>query len=548
MGWFDGLFGGGSDNAQTAQAPATVAPAAPNGSPVPNYSDWFKNYINAAAAHEKAYGGNNTWAWLTGQGRDAAIAKAKIDAPAEYYKLLAGQAAAQTGQLGVSQRIGALNDGGFNVDPNNIVGSMSAQSGAPSPSVAPTGAPAPAVAPSQPASGAPSPAAAFVPQPPQAPQPPSPVPNGAPSAVAPTTANPLDQYRAMMMRFGRSMVRYPDLAKDAVAMMNAARYGIPEGSGLDTLPSGKIGEITTGQPVTDIQKYVARGKGLSSSAEAWAKVAPELRTAGGKANIEAAHDLKEVTDRNGNKTLVPRADIINRTGRFAPGGDLAGVSPTTGFADNPYRAPQIKEQEEAQKAGNDASIQQNAVDQLGAAIDKFGKTGPFAEKALNVLQALDNVGLLDKDMHDKLGAGALSQMNSQTIVAAVAKAASAGRVPLGIYNQIAKTKPGILVSNPKLQLEALHQDFQRAKDLASFTTEYYADHKNATKLDAQTAFEKSHPMAQYQSYVMPLTAPTKNGQVDKSALKSGYAYRMRDGATAVFDGTGFAPYRGLGQE
>jgi ABC-type sugar transport system substrate-binding protein len=67
----------------------SAADAQPYG-PAPNGVDqtWFNNYVAAQAAQEKAVGNGNFWSWVSGSGRDAAIAQARATAPEAYFKML----------------------------------------------------------------------------------------------------------------------------------------------------------------------------------------------------------------------------------------------------------------------------------------------------------------------------------------------------------------------------------------------------------------------------------------------------------------------------
>jgi hypothetical protein len=322
--------------------------------------------------------------------------------------------------------------------------------------------------------------------------------------------------------------------------MKAARAGLPQDAGLDIDPTtGQIVDMVTRRPVTtDMPTYMARAAGMKSAAEeggrtpfinqqAAFKGGVEMGVNRDRINQEAAHDLVPVVGDDGLLHNITRQQAVQAA--------AAGKPVVTNFAPNPYREAQIKEQTQAQTDATDAAKQQAAVQGLGAALAQFPAHGKLGPMALNVFKTLDSVGLASPELQQQVANGELANMDANAVVAAIAKAASAGRVPLGIYNQVRQTKPGIESNQPGMMLEALNQDFQRAQDLAEFKSTYYADPKNSTKLDADVQFNKTHPIAMYQSRVQPLQVPSNpaNRQV-------GYTYVNNQGVRAVWTGQGWS--------
>jgi hypothetical protein len=90
--------------------PATAVTPGAQPQLTPNYGDFYKDYLDAAAAREKAYGAQGgAWSWFTGTGRDAALASAKVNAPSAYFDLLNKQTGAQAGELDTDQTLQFLN-------------------------------------------------------------------------------------------------------------------------------------------------------------------------------------------------------------------------------------------------------------------------------------------------------------------------------------------------------------------------------------------------------------------------------------------------------
>ncbi len=118
------------DSATPAPAPAPTNPptgGAPSGAVMPSYDDFKQQYVNAAAANEKLNGGNHLLGWLTGAGRNAAVAQAQAQAPLAYFKLLGAQAQAQGMQMDAGQTKAYLERSGFKV--NDQTGHVTAPDG-----------------------------------------------------------------------------------------------------------------------------------------------------------------------------------------------------------------------------------------------------------------------------------------------------------------------------------------------------------------------------------------------------------------------------------
>lgn len=132
-------------------------------------------------------------------------------------------------------------------------------------------------------------------------------------------------------------------------------------------------------------------------------------------------------------------------------------------------------------------------------------------------------------------------MDSNTLVGSMVRQMINSRVPVSIYNATTKAKPGLVNSDPSLQLEALNQDFQRVRDRNAFLPGFYASHPYATPAEAQDAFDKANPIERYQSRVLPLPLPA-----NKASAKTKYVYSV-GGHPMEWDGLQFQPFAGVGQ-
>jgi hypothetical protein len=652
---------------------------------MPSYDDFLKLYTNAAAAQEKAYGGGNAWAWLTGSGRDAAITKAQAAAPDAYFRLLAEQGQAQAGQLGVGQTANFMREQGFNVDPTsgavapigpNAAPPQSARPQAPAPDTTPspqiTGLPgnapttgpdafsnaifgqesgnsnaAPtsangAVGPGQlmpstfaqyakpgeninnpadnravsqrvladlhaktggdPArmavgyfsgpgniapAGSPTPwihdtadangktVSSYVQDitqrlggtaaptgmpgsnggPPVAPLT-LPGPKGTAPFVMPQGAaagvDPMAARRAFLMQQAQAMSRYPAFMQNGLQAMTAARAGIP--SGTDINAAGAIVDPITGRPVQGTaQQYAAQGAGMTAAADANARVPAAEAIAGnqaalnrGTAAVKAGFDFSHTVMRmgtDGQLHAVPVSALDLANGKTAaPVSTTPDASANTyPIAENPYRADQQKDASTTATNADQATQGQAGVQQLGAAIKQFGWNGPWAQKALGVLENLNQANLLPPDLVKKVQSGELANMTSNTLVGEMVRQMINSRVPVSIYNQTTKNKPGLANSDPTLQLEALNQDFQRARDRNGFLPHYYQAHPFASPAEAQDAFDKASPIDRYESHVFPLSLPKS-----QAAAKAGYVYSI-GGRAMAWDGSQFQPFVRVGE-
>lgn len=542
---FSSIFGApngnGAPSSSTAPSMPSNAPFPTSDGSLPPTQDFNSYYGNAGNAGfwqglaSKTGPGSiiGTIAGAVG-GRDAA----QLNAQNTYLDALKNRTGVQDSQLQLFRQLGILQSMGNSVNPNNIPASYSGAGGSASPAPAPAPVPAPLPnAPFMPMPGAP-PIAVGAPMPQGA----SPAPIGvpltknSPAMVAPagSTTDPLADRRAFLMQQAQTLMRYGD-TNDALQMMTQARVGLPAGTDVDG--AGRVVDAVTRQPVgLNTQQYAAQGAGMVSRAQADAGVPAAETIADNTAKQQRQTDAfaarfrfsnKPGVDANGNAAPMSDYDVATGTGAAAQ----PGVSMPP--ADNPYRVPQMKEVADAQKVSEDAVAGQNEVQQLSGAIKNFGLNGPWAQHALTAMNWLNSVDALDPATQSKLASGEFANMDANSIVSAMAKAAAAGRVPLGIYNQISRTKPSILSGNPSLALEALNQDFQRQQDLAAFKSSYYSNPANRTKLDAEQAFNTQNPLEMYQSRVVPLPTPTDG------KFKMGYGYQMKNGQVGIFTGTGF---------
>jgi hypothetical protein len=559
MSWLDDLLGGGNqDNASADSAPPAGPANAPpaNGSVAPSYGDYFTQLqraaqLNSAQAPQRP-GLAGLFSWMSGGQRDAMQANAAVGAPDAYFKMLQGQNTADNGALDNGQTAIMLANGGHPVNPNDIRSSLMGRgtqpaavapgpvmpvmpgaapgSPAPTPQAQP-GNVAPPALPSQPdltggapaANGPPSansPAGA-----PTAPPPGSP-PGAPPIGSAPTQpGNPADALRAKWGAMAAQSAGLPKYLPQAAELQKLSQTGVPAGA--IGGPNGAAVDGITGAPVGNItaQDYAARGAGLTAGSEATARIpaasflakqqaALDVGTHLANVKADASRKFSDVTDATTGLKSPKSDEALATAEQAAPG---AAPAFNRGLAENPYRPEQIKQIAKAQSDAGDATVGQNLTEQLQSAIKITGTSGPLTGPALAIGQKLMQLGLLTDKAGKKVGAAELANMDSNSIVSAMAKAAAAGRVPLGIYNQINKTKPSLLSGNPTMALEALRQDFIRSQDFGKFAATYYGP--TSTKLDAQTAFDQAHPIAQYQSRVIPLAKPA-----NKSDMKAGYTY------------------------
>jgi hypothetical protein len=568
-----------------AAMPGGSSTATPPAQPPANYNDFLNAQVAAAQAREKA-APSSGWSWLSGSGRDAAAAAATAGAPAAWDAQQQGHTATQQGQIGLLQNLAAASAiTGRPVDPNNIMGSAPAMGaygagvgGQPQPQGQP--APQPVQSP-QPPPQAPQPAPQGQPQPspapmvppvPGAPQMPSGAPQAQPGSIFPRLAaasgnlppvsslpptspqpglpstpsgagsppmpalqaqpgapDPQQAWRANTIRMGRIMLMNPQTAAAGEDMIKQASVGLPAGASV--LPDGSVAPVRMANGMT-AQQYDAQGAGATAGAQANAGIGAANAEAAYKgrvdmgvhaanADVDTAHQVVSVEGPDRKMHSVLRGQLP------------AGTAPITGSDDNPYLPAQIKEQQDAQTAGSEAATQQNTVQMLGRSLAASPWTGTGARTGLSIMKAADAVGLLGPDGQKALANGEFSNMGAVTVAGILAKQISGGRTPLGIFNQVAASKPGLMTAHPELMIAALNQDLQRAQDKAQFTTNYYSQNGNATKLDAQSAFDKAYPIGMYQSRVLPLpptAAPTD--------MQAGYTYQTTQGP-AVWTGTGY---------
>jgi hypothetical protein len=288
---------------------------------------------DAAAADEKVRPAS-VWSWVTGSGRDAAIANANAAAPGAYFDLLAKRSGAESGALDVGQTLEFLNryratQGLKPIDESVLTGG-SAPTSAPAPSPmsqAPaqpssSSIPSSANAPAEPdqvalfsrlaANAVPSPAptlptaqmttnapaqpdqgalfarlAANAPSvnlsnaPPANPslEPPQPIfsANGISPPTPPNAPiNPLEAQRAFFARMGSSMAGLPKYANTFADYLKLAQSGLTPELGAVALPDGRVVDALSGQPVSgDVNSRYATRAGQVATAQAVPHVAAE---------------------------------------------------------------------------------------------------------------------------------------------------------------------------------------------------------------------------------------------------------------------------------
>ena len=578
--------GGGGNTPSPAAASSTpntagaATPAAATDNPwpsLPSYND-YRDEAKSAGFWQGIANADPRGILGGIAGMVAGSKTADLNAAGNYFKMLQGRTATQNGQLDTAQTMTFLNryraaQGLPPIDPNNVQGSYAATGPQAAASAAPqsTSVPQAPVAPLQ-ASAAPPPGAiapspggggaldqrAFlsrtattmptIPAAITAPAGPSVSPP--PSAAMP--GNQADALRAFYASTAAAMAGLPKFAQTALDFTKMAQTGAPAGT--VALPNGQLADAATGRPIgMTVQEYNARGAGLTATADANARVpAAETIAANqaaldrGTAAVKAGFDFSHTVTRmgtDGQLHAVPVSALELAKGKSATPLDAtpnAGVN-TYPIADNPYRADQQKDATTAATNADQATQGQAGVQQLGAAIKAFGMQGPWAQKTLGVLENLNQARLLSPDLVKKVQSGELANMDSNTLVGEMVRQMINSRVPVSIYNQTAKNKPGLANSDPTLQLEALNQDFQRVRDRNAFLPQFYQAHPFAMPAEAQDAFNKANPIDRYESRVLPLAMPKTQAQA-----KPGYAYSV-GGRPMVWDGAQFQPYARVGE-
>jgi hypothetical protein len=217
--------------------------------------------------------------------------------------------------------------------------------------------------------------------------------------------------------------------------------------------------------------------------------------------------------------------------------------PTGAFADPTTHQAQVKEITGAQGAANEAAQMQLLLGQAATAAKAWSdaagpKTGPLAQRWLDGLRGLDNLGLLSPAQQAKVANGELVKMDANSIATAMAKQLGGqGRLTVSVFNAVQQAKPSILTSHPELAFSALNQDAQRVRDFAGFAQQYYQQTGNASKLDAQDAFNQVAPPAMYASRVLPLSLPPRNN------VRPGFVYQTARGPMMARADGRFVPYQ-----
>jgi hypothetical protein len=592
MAFFDWLFGGGS-GAQPAAQSASAVPAA-SAPPIPSYGDFYNNYLNAAKTQTNGRPGTllGLWDILSGKSDEARVAAAKANAPLAYFQALQGQNAAQQGALSNGQDVAMLqrmHAMGLAPDPAKMLGPQGAaglldsgEGTTPAPAPAP---PFPAAqAPTFPAVPAPTFPAVKTAQPQQQPQASGgglPAPDASPqtlpppavdpaqaaaalkfvnsnvptSTVAPPVpappaagANPIQQRMGLFSTLAGSMVGLPKFTGMAQEYFKMSQMGVPADLGAVRGSDGRLYDSASGEAlkgsITDLE---ARRAAKIAGGQAAAQMPYINAEATHKQMLENESTLVPIEGANGKTILVPRSVVrqsyaSNRpipgsaqdpATRAAIAGMPSGVA-VSGYFDPETHKAQVNQVVKAQQEAADASQQQTQVQLLKQGLAGSPMTGPGAETMLNVMRVANTLGLLDPDTSQKVANGELANMQGVEVAGVLAKNISGGRTPLGIFNQVYKNKPQLLSSNPSLMLEAINQDLQRQQDRAAFVANYYQRSENATKLDAETAFDREHPISQYQSRILPLRIPS-----DLRQLKVGYTYDNGQGRAAVWNGVGW---------
>lgn len=548
MGWFDDIFGG-------SQAPAQNTPAAPAQAVPANYGDFLQNYARAAALNEKA-NPTNLLSWLTGSGRDAATAAAGVNAPGAYLALQQAQQQNRSGNLDMGQTAAALQRMGY--DPvrmmNGDFGSGQGQPQSGQPPQAPgqfsqpqiPAAPVMAGTSSAPAGG-PSPAPQGQPAPGLFPRLAAAAGQGMPGmsgmgapqsqGQAPQSGNPVQAQLGNYAAMARAFSGLPKFAAQALEYSKLGQTGVPDGGirGLD----GAVYDGANFAPLTgSSQDIAARRAGAISGAQANAAVGAhnaeethkgvvQIGVHGANADTDAAHALTTYVDNGLTKqgtVAQALAAAHNGTGGF-----------TTGFADPDTHKAQVAEVVGAQEKGDAADKTIGTLSQLSQALKQFPQHGKLGPMFLKAAQGIDGIGLASPTLQGQIASGELANQGSASVVAAMTKDVSA-RGPVAIFRYIDGIKPSIKSAEPWLAIQALQQDAQRQKDLAEFTPQYYGSPANATKLDAQSAFNKTHPIEMYASRVLPVSLPARG-----TPPQVGFTYNLPNHGPATWDGQQFQP-------
>lgn len=445
MGTYDDLYG----KLRTAAAPTAT----------PDAATFMRSLVNAAAADEKA-NPTNLWSWVTGSGRDAAIAKATAAAPGAWQQFLQAQNATRGAQLGTARDFattGAM--AGVNIDPSNPMASIPALTSAYGGVF--NGSPA-----------------------------------GTPAATAGVSAAPVDPVqaqRAQFMKWARfnQIANNPQAATDYFKLANA---GLPEGTMLR--PDGTVGDGVTGAPVgVDVGTLQAGRAGQKVAAEEAPRVAGQMRIAGNQAGLDRQTAAIENADKarydqitgfdktNGQPLTISKSQYAN------------GAAPNFVAGDNPYLPKHQAEIEAANKLADDASNAMIQLKTLDAALSGI-HTGAWGDDVQSIRRGLASLGLSDAAYSGATKGDIATQLSTE-VSALRARAASGGRTALGTFNIFRNVKPGLLSTDPRAQIKSLIPAYQRQLDYANFVNGYYGNGKNWNKLDAPTAFQAANPDQKY---------------------------------------------------
>lgn len=573
------LDGGSSAPPQTATAnqPLVTQPT-----PQPSYADFYRDYLARAAAQEKARGNGNFYSWISGTGRDAALADAKVTAPAAYYKSMTAQpeftsadTAAKSGQLALLQRLAQTGlVSGQDIDPNNIpaaLGPYLKAMRAQFPDLTPDGAPnaggatpTPNGEPPQ-AANAPTPPSAGVTAPPlnlaqQQQQQQQPVAPSAPATGAPQPSlasppaldvppqqqqpapiNPeLVKQRALFDRLARFQTLFGN-PTDATKFYDLARQGIPGGS---TVLNGSTVEGVTGTPLNMTgQDYTAQGEGKTALAKEVPHVAGQQAIDNNQTRNQRGTDTlrigqeygAKIGETNNEKEQTPITGYSTETGQpmVAPASalktGLPGFSPGT----NPYIEKHSKEQEAASKDAQDAATGIIQAQQLVEAAQNI-VTGAWGDDIQDIRRGLSTLGVASPKLMTAAKKGDVVNELGTELAALRARAATGGRVPMSTFQIFRSVKPGLLSTDPSAVAAPIIASFQRQLDFAEFQNKYYSDPKNWNKLDAVDAFRAANPDQKYiEAARVPEPVPPK------AELKNGTVYKLPGGQTGKWNGQGF---------
>lgn len=194
-----------------------------------------------------------------------------------------------------------------------------------------------------------------------------------------------------------------------------------------------------------------------------------------------------------------------------------------------------------------APVTMERLQALQEAADLFrpGSSGQLRGDAWKRLQdSLQTLGFKSPEWLNEKTTG-YDVMNKLGSFLAANMVTAMGEKAASVFENIKQIQPGALQSTGGYQavLSSVRMDALRMQQLGDFQEQWLGTHPNTVGM--QAAFNKSHPVEVYSSWVIPHPVPTttENGKVavDMSKLQPGMVYRNSKGAFHVWTGVQFSP-------